>query len=405
MIMRVSTKTIFESGVARMNELQAGLLKTQQQLSTGRRMLTPADDPVASARALEVTQSQEINSQFGLNRQSVKSSLSLEEGVLQSVTSLIQDVKEATVNAGNGVHSDTERKFIATELKLRLEELVGLANSRDGNGNYFFGGHQSATQPFTPTAGGAQYHGDQGQRLLQVEAARQLALNDPGDAVFMQIRNGNGTFATSAQAGNTGTGVISSGTPTASGLLASSYKIVFSGGGQNYSVFDVSADPAMTGAPLQSGTYASGQAISFQGVQVEISGAPADNDTFAINPSTNQSMFATISNLISVLDTPVSGAAARANLQNGLNAAHVNLGNMLDHVLTVRAEVGTRLKEIDALDSAGADRHLQYSQTLSELQDLDYVKAISELTHTRTTLEAAQKSFTKISGLSLFNFL
>ena len=71
----------------------------------------------------------------------------------------------------------------------------------------------------------------------------------------------------------------------------------------------------------------------------------------------------------------------------------------------VRASVGARLKEIDVLDVAGQDRDIQFQQTLSSLQDLDYVKAVTTLSQQKTALDAAQLSFSKISGLSLFNYL
>ena len=206
--MRISTNTMYEAGVARMNDLQSGLLKTQQQISTGRRILTPADDPVAAARALDLTQGQSINAQFANNRVNVKNSLSQEEGVLQSVTRLIQDLKTETVHAGNGALDDTQRKFIATDLRGRFEELMGLANSRDGVGNYLFSGYQTTAQPFSVSATGARYIGDQGQKLIQVGAARQMAIGDSGDAVFENIP-GTGTLVSAAGAVNAGNATVS----------------------------------------------------------------------------------------------------------------------------------------------------------------------------------------------------
>jgi flagellar hook-associated protein 3 FlgL len=74
-------------------------------------------------------------------------------------------------------------------------------------------------------------------------------------------------------------------------------------------------------------------------------------------------------------------------------------------VLTVRASLGTRLQELDALDSSGNDRTVQYKAMLSELQDLDYAKATVLLTQQKAMLEAAQQSFVRTSSLSLFNYL
>jgi flagellar hook-associated protein 3 FlgL len=305
--MRISTQTLFESGAAKLGELQSGLVRTQQQIASGRRILTPSDDPVGAARALEVSQSQSLNTQYGVNRQHAKSSLSAVEGTLSSVTTLLQDVKTTVVAAGNGTLSDIERGFMATELRGRFEELLGLANSRDAMGNYLFSGFQTATPAFSESAPGVvQYDGDQGQRLMQVDSTRQMAASSPGQTVFQ-------------------------------------------GGGQD--------------------------------------------------------VFETLNDLITLLQIPVVDAAAVTALADGLATANGNVDLALDNVLTVRASVGSRLQELDALDYAGEDRHIQYSQILSDLQDLDYTEALTRLSQQQITLEAAQRSFVTVSGLSLFNFL
>jgi flagellar hook-associated protein 3 FlgL len=69
------------------------------------------------------------------------------------------------------------------------------------------------------------------------------------------------------------------------------------------------------------------------------------------------------------------------------------------------ADVGARSKEIDYLDSAGSDLDIQYASTLSDLQDLDVIKATSLYAQQQITLQAAQKSFTMMTGLSLFNYI
>lgn len=299
--MRISTQNLFEMGGARLSDLQGELARTQQQISSGRRILVPSDDPAGSARALDIAQSQALNTQYGVNRQSAKNALSAMEGTLSSVTSLLLDVKTATIAAGNGALTDSDRGFLATELRGRFDELLGLANARDALGNYMFSGFQTATPAFVQTAGGVQYQGDQGQRLVRVDTAREMAVSNTGKSVFQ----GNG-----------------------------------------------------------------------------------------------QDVFQTLSDLIVLLETP--GAPG---LTAGLATANSRLDLALDSVLTARAQGGTRLQELDALDYAGDDRNLQYSSTLSDLQDLDYAKALTKLSQQQTTLEAAQRSFVTISRLSLFNFL
>lgn len=405
--MRISTNMIYEAGVSRMSEQQAALLKTQQQISSNRRLLTPADDPIAASRALDLSQGQSINAQYATNRKNAKDALSLEENVLSSITGLIQDLQTQTVAAGNASYDNLQRKYIATDLRSRLEELMGLVNTRDGEGNYMFSGYQTSTQPFASSAAGTQYLGDQGQRMIQVGPARQLAVSDTGDAVFDNIPSYE-TFDATPAATNTGTATASGySVVDASSLSAApgtfNYNIDFSvtAGVPTYTVVDSG------GNTVSSGNYVSGEAIKFNGLQVVVSGSPNAGDRINVRPTPpgSQSVFTTLKDLIAVLETPADGLAAKTNLVHGLEVASGNLANALDKVLTVRASVGSRLKEIDSLNTAGEDRDLRYSEAISTLVDLDYVKAISDLTKQKITLEAAQKSFVQTSRLSLFDFL
>jgi flagellar hook-associated protein 3 FlgL len=116
-------------------------------------------------------------------------------------------------------------------------------------------------------------------------------------------------------------------------------------------------------------------------------------------------MFRTLSNLADLLETPVTDPVGRTTLATGLDTAQANLSNALDNVLKTQASVGTRLKEIDALNERGEDLNIQYKQQLSELRDVDYVEAISDLTQQRTYLEATQQAFLKVQSLSLFDYI
>lgn len=198
--MRISTGMIYDSGLRSMQKTTSGLLKTQQQVAAGRRILSPSDDPVAAARALEVSQSQSINGSQATTRNNVKSTLGIIDGQLESATTLMQRLRELTVQAGDASLSDSDRKSIATELRARHQEMVALANSRDGNGAYLFGGYQTNSQPFSGSVeNGVVYSGDDGARTLRVSNSRELAISNSGNDIFMKIRNGNGVFATGMQ--------------------------------------------------------------------------------------------------------------------------------------------------------------------------------------------------------------
>lgn len=425
--MRISTSTIFDLGVTSIQQQTSALVKIQQQLATGRRILTPEDDPVGAARVLEVSQSKALNQQYDVNTGSATSSLGMEESALESVGNLIQDVRTIAINAGNPTLDHNNLASLATDLRGRYQELLGIANSTDGNGQYMFAGYKGSTQPFSESSPGTvAYFGDQGQRLMQISPSRQIAVSDAGSDVFMQIKNGNGTFVTAAPVDpvtkistNTGTGLINTGSvidPAKWAAVADkNLTLVFNVDNSvvpsvtTYDVTDTSGDSVFTGVPSAvpyPHTYTSGSTIDLTstppdyGIQFAVEGAPANSDTFSIKASTNENIFTTLHNLITALETE-SGTG----LANKLNTALTNLDNSLDRALTVRASVGSRMKEIESVKSTGEDLALQYEQTISNLQDLDYAKAISDLNLQQVGLEAAQKSFMKIQGLSLFNFI
>lgn len=401
--MRISTLQLQQQGVNAMLEQQALLGKTQLQVSTGRRILTPADDPSASAQVLGLMKEKEVTGRYQTNADAARARLSLEEQALTGAGDVLQRIKELALQANNGTQSNATRGMLASEIRLRLDELLASANTRDANGEYLFSGHQGLTQPFNRNAaGGFDYNGDEGQRYLQIGPVRQVAVGDSGTEVFRAIRNGNGVFSTRENPANTGNGVIDPGTVVGT-FVPDSYTIAFTR--------ILPTDPitySVTGAAsgvVASGTYTSGNSIAFGGAKVQISGTPANGDSFTVAPSANQDIFTTVQNLVDALETSITNPASQAHFNNAMNRVIGDLDNGLDNILNVRATIGARLNAVDDQKNINDGFKLQVQETLSSLQDLDYAEAVSRLNLQLTGLQAAQQSFIKIQGLSLFNFL
>lgn len=400
--MRISSGSVFDTNVSMLNSQQAALLHTNQQVASGRRMLTPADDPAASANVLQVTQAEGSNTQYTTNRNAAKSSIGMSEAVLQSVSTLLQDAKTMAVEAGNGALSPADRKSIGTELHGRLEQLIALANSTDGTGNYLFSGYQGRTLPFVNTAAGVQYMGDDGQRKVQVSSSRQMPTSDSGADIFMRVKSGNGKFVTEAAPNNNGTASIGQGFVTNTSLLnGTPYKLEFTG----HDTFDVTDSQGQIIS--QANHYVSGDAVTLPGMRIALMGTPEAGDSFTVAPSANEGLFKTMADLITALNTdnPAGDAATSGELTSRLSKAMSGLDQGLDRVLTVRAALGARLNELDSLQATGEDLGLQYKQTMSTLEDLDFNKAISDLNRQTTSLQAAQKSFKQVAELSMFNYM
>jgi flagellar hook-associated protein 3 FlgL len=262
-------------------------------------------------------------------------------------------------------------------------------------------------KPFADTATGVVYQGDDVQRKLQVSTSRQISSTDSGADIFVRIRNGNGTFKTGQTVTNTGSGIISQGTVTSQALATGdNYQVAFTvAPPTTFTVNDLTTGLAVAG--MSNVPYVSGQSISFEGIQFEIKGTPANGDTFTVAPSNNQSIFDTLTKLVATLNSPLptGNATAAAQYTQGLNEAFASLNQDLAAVLGVRATTGSRLNELDALQSGGDQIDLQLSKTLLSIQGTDYAKASIDLAQEKLALQAAQQSFAQVSKLSLFNYL
>jgi flagellar hook-associated protein 3 FlgL len=401
-----------------MNSQQSNLLRVQQKIGAMTKILAPSDDPIGATRALAVSQSIALNKQYAASRSQATQTLSLEENALQSVTSILQNIKGLVVQAG-GVLSDADRATIATTLRSNLEQLQGLANTDDGNGQFLFAGFKSGSPPFVKQADGSiRYAGDQGQRLMQVDVSRQMAASDDGRSIFQTVQNGAGYVAASrvdvgSIAGNTGTGVFgafSVADPTDVNY-GKDFVITFDDPATTYQVdtTDVPSVNVVPGAGLLPNNYAAGEPIKFGGLQISISGAPAAGDSFSVATAKNAGtdMFGAISDIIIALEKPLDTgiAANRAQLLNALSTGNKKITNAHDNVVTVRSSLGSRLLELDNLNDTGDSRTLYDRSYLSDLQDLDYASAISEFYQRQTALQATQQVFVKTQQISLLNYL
>jgi len=191
---RISTSLAQQLGINTILLQQASLNETQQQISLGKRILKPSDDPAGSVRLLDLDQSISRIDQFQENVDYAKNRLSLSEGTLQSVTNSLQRVRELAVQGFNATNSASDKAAIAAEVYQRLDEIVALANSKDASGDYLYAGFKTQTQPFTGSAqtGVFEYQGDQGQRFLNIGENRTITDGNSGAEIFANISDGAG---------------------------------------------------------------------------------------------------------------------------------------------------------------------------------------------------------------------
>ena len=191
---RISTPQMFYSNISGYQKGYADLVKTQQQISSGVRVQTPADDPVGAARLLQLEQQQAQLEQYETNMTTATNSLTNEDALLDTVNNVLQRARELTVNAGGGSLSDEDRSAIASELDQITDQLLDLMNSKDASGNYIFAGSKTGVQPFVRNPDGSvSYQGDQTSLTLQVSGSGSLAVNDSGWSIFENVINSSRT--------------------------------------------------------------------------------------------------------------------------------------------------------------------------------------------------------------------
>lgn len=398
--MRISTPGLHQNALTALLLQQSVLSKTQNQIATGKRVQTPADDPVAAVHIMELQRALQEAEQFGKNADMAHNRLTLEEQALSDVGTLLQRVRELAVQGNNASVDEQSRKMLATEIRGRLQELVDIANRRDANGEYLFGGYATLSKPFQMSGDTVEYRGDQGSRLLQVGPSQKVADSHSGFDVFLRVPEGNGRFVTAASNLNTGTGVISGGTLVNQALgVADDYTIRFTSDAGDYQILDG------TGTEIATGVYTQDTAITVGNVSVDLRGMPAMDDEFTVSRSRTEDIFTTLAELAAALEAPLGTQAQRAQVNSRMASVLAQLDTTETHLLGVRAQVGTRLAAIESAQNTLEDQKVELESMTSELRDLDYAEAITRMNQQLLGLQAAQASYAQISQLSLFNYL
>lgn len=316
--MRISTAMMYQQNMRGITNSQSEWLRYGEQMSTGKRVTKPSDDPIAASQAVVLSQAQAQNSQYALARTFATQKVSLEENVLGQVTTAIQSAQEKIVYAGNGTLSDDDRASLATDLEGIRNQILNLANSTDGNGRYIFAGYKTDSAPFSDVAGKITYGGGDTAVVQSVDASRSMTVGHLGSEIFESL--------TSNAVPEPGAG------------------------------------------------------------------------------TSEKSLFNMLDSAIATLRTPTEGLdeTQKADLGAAIDKTNRGLKNSLNNVLTVRAELGTQLNELDKLDELGSDRALGQAQQMSDLVDVDWNSAISSYVMQQAALQASYKAFSDMQGMSLF---
>ena len=399
--MRISSIEQFQQGIDSILDQQARLNRTQQQLATGKNILSPSDDPAGATQLLNLSSLKAKNEQYDRNVLMAQNELELQEGVLASSGNVLQRVRELVIQANNATQSNQSRAAIGDEINNLADELLQLANTKNAAGEYIFSGFNSRTPAFTRTGTGFDFQGDQGERLIQVSEDSQIAVRDNGQDVFEGMVTGDGRFLLQTPDTNVGSALVKMNSTT--DAVADSYSLIFSQETPEdpilYSVVGAAAGAVATG------TYQPGAAIRFNGITLEVEGSIESGDSYQIARSEKQNIFQSIQALADALRSPTVTSAGSSKLTNDLGQALGTIDQAMEHLQGRRTITGNRLQALDTRINENADERLRLEKQVSEIQDLDFAEAVSRLNLQSTALQAAQQAYVKIQGLSLFTYL
>ena len=400
--MRVTTNQLYSQSLNRILALQTRARASTDQISGGKRITRPGDDPVAAAEVMTIRNRTNAAAQHDRNGVQAESRLTQVDDVLGGVANMLQRVHDLVLQGRSEAQGNSDRDAIAKEVREQMQVLLDLGNTRNASGEYIFAGATVGTRPFTAdSAGNVSYNGDQTARELQLSESRTIAESFTGHDALFAVRNGNGTFATGRVVTNTGTGQISDNTLIdGTSYLAHDFRVSFT----SATTYDI-IDDTLGSNVATAQTYVDGAAIAFNGSEITIFGAPNSGDQFTVKPSLNQSMFKTLGNIATALETGYNNAAEQANFGFDIDRSLEALDRSLEKVGELRATTGARLNSVSAQRDINDQNHLNLETLRAKLEDVDLTKAITQLTQDTTALQAAQQAFVKVQGLSLFNYL
>ena len=406
--MRLGSANTYDRALQNLYSRQTELSNQQEKLTSGKNVNRPSDDPTGAAQAERALTRLARISSDNRSLEVQRSAIRLAESTLGDATSLVQKLRELVITAGNAGYSASDRKSVAQEMSGLRDQLFALANARDANGTPLFGALGSASAPFTDSSGGVSFNGVAGQRA---STETSIPGTMDGQAVWMNVASGNGSFALSTGTGNTGNLWTNTGQVlTPASLTGHNYTITFSvvGAATTYSVQDTTNIPATTVLPAPAvppspnPTYTPGQAITFDGLSLVANGAPANGDTVQVVPSTTTNLFKVMDDAITAIGDPNLTSSQRAQAV-GLALTQVDTG--MNQLQAARSQAGEWMNRADNIQDAQEGRTLQLSADKSRAEELDMVKGISDFTRFQTGYQTALQSYAQVQKLSLFNFI
>lgn len=181
--MRITTNQMARNILYNLNENSQKTDVLQRQMSSGKRVTVPSDDPNSAIKILHLKTALTQNDQYQRNLQDGQGWLQTTESTLNSVEQIVSDAQTLAVQGANSSLPAGARDALAKNVQVLYDQMVAQANSTYGN-RYLFGGWKTLSQPYTDVAGVMTYNGDANEIKREIGFGQTVAINLSGDKVF-----------------------------------------------------------------------------------------------------------------------------------------------------------------------------------------------------------------------------
>jgi flagellar hook-associated protein 3 FlgL len=406
--MRISTGQLYDRSIQAVLDNQADLSNIQQQLSSGKKLLRPSDDPVGAAQVIRLTEQIDLINQYKTNNNLLTNSLEHEETILSSINTSVNRARVLMLQSGNGIVGTQDRKAIAIEIGHIRDQVFDLMNSRNSAGEYIFAGFQSASPAFSynPSATGNQYNfeGDAGENKIQVSEVVGLTVNNSGAAVFEDVLARLTSSITAVGATSASLEIEAQG--DFDKFHTANYDAVTTAN-NSFSVNILSSTQAQiinngSGVVLDTVDFSSGEAFLYNGLKFNISGTAGNTVDFQLERPEKKNIAQTLNEFVTALNNE---NITDGDYKNAITDVLTGVDNSLTSIGNAISEIGGRLSVADSILSSSLDLEIVNKSARSNIQDVDYAEAVSELSRQETALQAAQATFARVTGRSLFDFI
>ncbi|MFT4925597.1 MAG: flagellar hook-associated protein 3 FlgL [Phenylobacterium sp.] len=412
--MRLSTNQIFDQGVKSILDTQARLTKAQDRVTNQTKLLTPSDDPAATAQVMRLNERIALTKQYETNGTILANHLNTEEVAMNSIKIAMDRAKVLVIQAGNGSLADDNRVGLAFEIASIRDEIFDTMNTKNANGDFIFAGFQSNVQPFTFDAVNNKYdyNGDEGELKLQVSTSVKLSAGDNGKTLFEDVdaRLNVQNVAVAAGAATGATSSIESQSRFDSFHESNydklvpannNYNIVLAAGAPN--TYEVQRNGASL-VPAETGTFIEGNPIKFNGLHIKPQGTGVAPGTinFELAAPEKINIATTLNNIFDALNV---GGGFTLEFQSALKDATNQITASAAQVAMTQSSLGGRLNVVESVLASNLEINHANQKTRSDLAEVDYAEAVTELMKEESALEAAQATFGRVSRLSLFDFI